>query len=56
MGRHYISVVLISCLPTDALYIPGHVVDRECDTLAESFIVRTMLARLVSILYLVTRF
>ena len=27
-GRHYVSVVLIHCLPTDALYILGHVVDR----------------------------
>ena len=35
-GRHYVSVVLKYCLPIDALYIPGHVVDRECDTLIES--------------------
>jgi hypothetical protein len=38
-GRHYVSVVLKYCLPTDALYTPGHVVDRECDTLIESFVV-----------------
>jgi len=38
-GRHYVSVVLICCLPMDAPYIPGHVVDRECDTLVESFVV-----------------
>ena len=25
----------------DALYIPGHVVDRECDTLVESFVVHS---------------
>jgi hypothetical protein len=30
-GRHYISVVLRYYLPTDALYTPGHVVDRGCD-------------------------
>ena len=29
-GGHYVSVVLICCLPMDALYIPSHVVDREC--------------------------
>jgi len=38
-GRHYVSVVLISYLPMDTLYILGHVVDRECDTLVESFVV-----------------
>jgi hypothetical protein len=26
-GRHYVSVVLIRCLPTDAPYILDHVVD-----------------------------
>jgi hypothetical protein len=31
-GWHYISVVLIYCLPTNTLYISGHVVDRRCDT------------------------
>ena len=40
-GRHYISVVRKYCLPTDALYTPGHVVDRECDTLVESFVVHS---------------
>ena len=25
----------------DALYTPGHVVDRECDTLIESFVVHS---------------
>ena len=42
-GRHYVSlsIVLKYCLPVDALYIPGHVVDRECDTLAESFVVHS---------------
>ena len=38
-GRHCVSVVLVRCLPTDIPYIPGHVVDHECDTLVESFVV-----------------
>ena len=38
-GRHCVSVVLIRCLPTDSPYIPGHVVDRGCDTPVESFVV-----------------
>ena len=38
----YISMVLKYCLPTDALYIPGHVVDCECDTLVESFVVHSL--------------
>ena len=38
-GRHYVSVVLICSLPADAFYIPSHVVDRECNTLVESFVV-----------------
>ena len=41
-GRHYVSVVLKYCLPMDAPYILGHVVDRECDTLAESFVVHSL--------------
>ena len=36
-SRHCVSVVLIYCLPTDTPYIPGHVVDRGCDTPVESF-------------------
>ena len=40
-GRHYVSVVLKYSLPTDALYIPGHVVDHECDTLVESIVVHS---------------
>jgi hypothetical protein len=35
-GQHYVSVVLKYCLPADALYMPGHVVDRGCDTTVES--------------------
>jgi hypothetical protein len=40
-GRHYISVVLRYCLPVDALYMMGHVVDRGCDTPIESFVVHS---------------
>ena len=40
-GRHYVSMVLKYFLPMDALYTPGHVVDRECDTLIESFVVHS---------------
>jgi hypothetical protein len=32
-GRHYVSMVLIHCIPADASYILGHVVDRGCNTL-----------------------
>ena len=38
-GRHCVSVVLIHCLPMDAPYILDHVVDREGDSLVESFVV-----------------
>jgi hypothetical protein len=38
-GRHYVSIVLRYCLPMDALYMSGHVVDRGCDTPVESFVV-----------------
>jgi hypothetical protein len=41
-GRHYVSVVLKYYLPADALNIPGHVVDRECDILVESFVVHSL--------------
>ena len=40
-GRHYVSVVLKHCLPVDAPYILGHMVDHECDTLIESFVVHS---------------
>jgi hypothetical protein len=40
-GRHYVSMVLRYCLPMDALYIPGHVVDHGCDTSVESFVVHS---------------
>ena len=40
-GQHYVSVVLKYCLPADALYTLGHVVDRGCDTTVESFVVHS---------------
>ena len=40
-GRHCVSVVLICCLPADTPYIQGHVVDRECGILVESFVVHS---------------
>ena len=42
-GRHYVSMVLKYCLPTDAFYTLGHVVDRGCDTPIESFVVHSPL-------------
>jgi hypothetical protein len=41
-GRHCVSMVLIWCLPLDALYILGHVIDRGCDTPVESFVVHSL--------------
>ena len=41
-GRHYVSVVLKYCLPTDTLYTLGHVIDHGCDTPFESFVVRSL--------------
>jgi hypothetical protein len=40
-GRHYVSMVLRYCLPTDTLYMPGYMVYRGCDTLVESFVVHS---------------
>jgi hypothetical protein len=40
-GQHCVSVVLIHCLPTNAPYIPGHVVDHGYDTPVESFVVHS---------------
>ena len=40
-GRHYVSVVLKYCLPVDAFYTLGHVVDHGCDTSIESFVVHS---------------
>jgi hypothetical protein len=41
-GRHCVSMVLIHYLPVDAPYIPGHMVDRGCDTPVESFVVHSL--------------
>jgi hypothetical protein len=41
-GRYYVSMVLKYCLPADAPYIPSHVIDCECDTLVESFVVHSL--------------
>jgi hypothetical protein len=41
-GRHHVSMVLRHCLPTNTLYILGHVVDRGCDTPIESFVVHSL--------------
>ena len=40
-GRHCVSMVLIHYLPTNTPYVLGHVVDHECDTLVESFVVHS---------------
>jgi hypothetical protein len=34
-------MVLTYCLPTDALYMLGHVVDHGCDSPVESFVVHS---------------
>jgi hypothetical protein len=40
-GRHYVSMMLRYCLPVDALYTLGHVVDRGCDIPIEYFVVHS---------------
>jgi hypothetical protein len=40
-GRDHVSVVLICYLLVNTLCIPGHVVDRRCDTTVEFFIVHS---------------
>ena len=40
-GRYCVSMVLIRCLPVDAPYILGHVVDHGYDTSVESFVVHS---------------
>ena len=40
-GRHCVSMLLKRCLPMDTPYFLGHVVDRECDTPVESFVVHS---------------
>jgi hypothetical protein len=41
-GQYYVSVVLRYCLPTDALYMLGHMVDHGCNTPIESFVVHSL--------------
>jgi hypothetical protein len=41
-GEHRVSRELRRCLPTNALYIPGHVVDRGSGTPIESFVVHSV--------------
>jgi hypothetical protein len=41
-GWHYVGMVLIYCLPTNTLYILGHVVDRGYDIPVESFVVHSL--------------
>ena len=38
-GQHCVSMLLKYCLPADAFYTLGHVVDHGCDTPIESFVV-----------------
>jgi hypothetical protein len=40
-GQHRVSMKLRHCLPTNAPYILGHVVDHESDTPVESFVVHS---------------
>jgi hypothetical protein len=40
-GTYYVSVVLRYYLPANALYMPGHVVDRACDRPVESYVVHS---------------
>jgi hypothetical protein len=40
-GWHYVSMMLRYCLPTDALYMSGYVVDHGYDTPIESFVVHS---------------
>jgi hypothetical protein len=41
-GRDHVSMVLTCYLPANTLYILGHVVDHVCDTIVESFVVRSL--------------
>jgi hypothetical protein len=40
-GRYYVSIVHRYCLPADAFYTLGHVVDHGYDTPVESFVVHS---------------
>jgi len=41
-GRYYVSMVLRYCLPMDAFYTLGHMVDHGCDTPVESFVIHSL--------------
>jgi hypothetical protein len=41
-GRDHVSMVFRCYLPANTLYIPGHVIDRGCDTTIESFVVYSL--------------
>jgi hypothetical protein len=41
-GWHILAMVLRLCLSANALYAPGHVVDRGCDIPVESFVVHSL--------------
>jgi hypothetical protein len=50
-GRHIVGVVLRICLSANALYAPGHVVDRGCDR--EEII--TLFLTFLSVMFLIHR-
>jgi hypothetical protein len=41
-GRHYVSMMLKYCLPTNAFCTLGHVIDHGCDTPVESLVVHSL--------------
>jgi hypothetical protein len=41
-SQYYVSMVLRYCLPVDAFCTLGHVVDHECDTSVEFFVVHSL--------------
>jgi hypothetical protein len=41
-GQHHVSMELRRCLPVNAPYILGHVVDHGSDTPVESFVVHSL--------------
>ena len=40
-GQHCVSMLLKYCLPADAFYTLGHVIDHGCDTPIEFFVVHS---------------
>jgi hypothetical protein len=47
--RHFVSVVLRYCLSANAPYTSGHVVDRGCDRLVESYVIHPPCVGLVEL-------